>query len=236
MTSVAFALLGLSALLSAPRRPAASVERNRRDRRFAADTRALKLIASSAVVAGLFAAVDVQSAAVGSVLLGPSGAYAVGRLHARGSRPRDSSTARQTPFVLSLLAAALRAGAPISTAVELAAQAADEDTQARLMTVVGLLRLGADPQLAWLDDEHDAAWSAIAQVARQSAESGTRMAVSFDRLAIELRARRHSESAARAERAGVYAVAPLGLCFLPAFVCVGIVPVAVGLWSTMPGM
>jgi pilus assembly protein TadC len=36
-------------------------------------------------------------------------------------------------------------------------------------------------------------------------------------------------AAAAAERAGVLIAGPLGLCFLPAFVCLGIVPVVVGL-------
>ena len=34
---------------------------------------------------------------------------------------------------------------------------------------------------------------------------------------------------ARAERAGVLVTGPLGLCFLPAFLALGIVPVVVGL-------
>ncbi|MFE3028477.1 type II secretion system F family protein, partial [Nocardia tengchongensis] len=36
-------------------------------------------------------------------------------------------------------------------------------------------------------------------------------------------------AAARAERAGVLIGGPLGLCFLPAFLCLGIVPVVLGL-------
>ena len=35
--------------------------------------------------------------------------------------------------------------------------------------------------------------------------------------------------AAEIDRAGVLVSGPLGLCFLPAFVCLGIVPVVVGL-------
>ena len=36
-------------------------------------------------------------------------------------------------------------------------------------------------------------------------------------------------AAAAAERAGVLIAGPLGLCFLPAFVCLGIAPVVAGL-------
>ena len=38
-------------------------------------------------------------------------------------------------------------------------------------------------------------------------------------------------AAASAERAGVLISGPLGLCFLPAFICLGIIPVVVGLAS-----
>ncbi len=43
------------------------------------------------------------------------------------------------------------------------------------------------------------------------------------------RRRRSAASGAAAERAGVLIAGPLGLCFLPAFVCLGIVPVVAGL-------
>jgi hypothetical protein len=33
---------------------------------------------------------------------------------------------------------------------------------------------------------------------------------------------------ARAERVGVWTLLPLGLCFLPAFACIGVVPVVAG--------
>jgi pilus assembly protein TadC len=32
----------------------------------------------------------------------------------------------------------------------------------------------------------------------------------------------------KAERVGVWSLLPLGLCFLPAFVCLGVVPVILG--------
>ncbi|MCU1692975.1 MAG: hypothetical protein JWM64_2066, partial [Frankiales bacterium] len=49
------------------------------------------------------------------------------------------------------------------------------------------------------------------------------------RLAAEARASATARAEQRARRAGVLAVAPLGLCFLPAFVLLGVVPVVVGL-------
>ena len=162
------------------------------------------------------------------VLVAPLVVHVVRRLH---DRPRGSTTAiaRQTPLALMLLAATLRSGEPLTVSVELAAPAADDATAERLLAVVGLLRLGAAPEQAWIDDDGDAAWTTIARVARQSSHSGVRAAAAFEQLAVELRARRRAAGEAKAERAAVYAVAPLGLCFLPAFVCVGIVPVVIGI-------
>jgi pilus assembly protein TadC len=48
-------------------------------------------------------------------------------------------------------------------------------------------------------------------------------------LADTRRAEAQDHAAAAAERAGVAISGPLGLCFLPAFVCLGIVPVVIGL-------
>jgi len=54
-------------------------------------------------------------------------------------------------------------------------------------------------------------------------------------LADSERASAEDAAAAEAERAGVLVSGPLGLCFLPAFVCLGIVPVVIGLASTVLG-
>ncbi|MFV2119458.1 type II secretion protein F, partial [Streptomyces sp. Act-28] len=49
------------------------------------------------------------------------------------------------------------------------------------------------------------------------------------RLAVGLRADRARAAAARAQRAQVLITAPVGLCFLPAFLAVGVAPVVIGL-------
>jgi pilus assembly protein TadC len=55
----------------------------------------------------------------------------------------------------------------------------------------------------------------------------------------ELAERRRDDAedaaAASAERAGVLISGPLGLCFLPAFLALGIVPVVIGLASSVLG-
>jgi tight adherence protein B len=58
--------------------------------------------------------------------------------------------------------------------------------------------------------------------------SGAKPAAALVRLAQRARDEAHAESIAAARRAGVLAVAPLGLCFLPAFLLLGVVPVVLG--------
>lgn len=69
----------------------------------------------------------------------------------------------------------------------------------------------------------------LAAVAIRSAASGIKIATAFERLAGELRAERIAAMSVRAYRAGVLAMAPLAACYLPSFVCLGVVPVVVGI-------
>jgi pilus assembly protein TadC len=91
-----------------------------------------------------------------------------------------------------------------------------------------LLALGAEPATAWSELELVPAYREAAASARRCASSGSRLASSLHRAAADVRARRHQDALARAERAGVWSMLPLGLCFLPAFVCLGVAPVILG--------
>ena len=82
---------------------------------------------------------------------------------------------------------------------------------------------------AWQTGETDHSCAALPQLAKRSASSGTALADGAAQLAEHERQRVLQRAAAAAERAGVLIAGPLGLCFLPAFVCLGIVPVVAGL-------
>jgi pilus assembly protein TadC len=63
----------------------------------------------------------------------------------------------------------------------------------------------------------------------RAAASGAPVAETLTRLADDSRAAARVAAVTAARRVGVQVVAPLGLCFLPAFVLLGIVPVIAGL-------
>jgi hypothetical protein len=48
-------------------------------------------------------------------------------------------------------------------------------------------------------------------------------------LAAEARTSSRARTEAALQRAGVWVLAPLGACFLPAFLCLGVVPLVLGI-------
>ena len=153
----------------------------------------------------------------------------VGRLEPADVRRRKEARAAELPLVLDLVGVCLRAGMPLVAALETVAAALPGPFSEDLRVVAGLQRLGAAPAAAWEHLVDDADLAPVARAVSRSAESGSRLAAAFDRLATDRRSALAAAGTARAQSAGVVAMAPLGLCFLPAFVCLGIVPVVLSL-------
>ncbi|HET6532106.1 MAG TPA: type II secretion system F family protein [Actinoplanes sp.] len=150
----------------------------------------------------------------------------------RRSEPADVRAARERagadlPLCADLLAAALRAGAPVDRAASAVADALDGPLGERLDRTARSLRLGAEPAEAWAHLADVTGAQRLIAAAVRSSASGGALAGAFTRLADDLRADRSVAAEAAARRAGVLIVLPLGLCFLPAFVLAGLVPVLV---------
>ncbi|MFT4086765.1 MAG: type II secretion system F family protein [Gordonia sp. (in: high G+C Gram-positive bacteria)] len=139
-----------------------------------------------------------------------------------------------------LLAVCLRTGLPVATAAREAARACPPSLAEPLLRVAELLTLGADPARAWSasDDaaqQVDGGFAELATLARRASRAGSSLADGVAELADAARARAANRALAEAERAGVKISGPLGLCFLPAFVCLGIAPVVIGLAGGLLG-
>ncbi|MBT8228093.1 MAG: type II secretion system F family protein [Dactylosporangium sp.] len=147
-----------------------------------------------------------------------------------GRRERRAA-ARQLPVVADLLASAVRAGATPELAALIVGQATGGPVGQRLAAVARALHLGVAPAEAWgrLADVPGA--GRLVRAAVRSAESGTALANALDRLGEDLRAARGATAEASARRAGTLVVVPLGLCFLPAFLLTGVVPVVIDMFS-----
>jgi pilus assembly protein TadC len=132
------------------------------------------------------------------------------------------------PFAAELMVACLRAGQPLGGAVETTAAALGGPLGERLAYVGARIRLGADPDAAWaaLGDERHL--GSFARAMRRAAAGGAPVADVLTRLADDARHEARAAAAAAARKVGVQAIAPLGLCFLPAFVLIGIIPTIAG--------
>ena len=148
---------------------------------------------------------------------------------ARQPTPSDRALRRQfdadLPFAVELVAAALRAGATPDAALHVVAEAMGGPVGSRFGLVERAIRLGATTAEAWsyLGDADGA--TRIARAAQRSDHSGSSFAGALVRIADDLRTDRALATETAARRAGVLIVLPLGLCFLPAFMLTGLVPV-----------
>lgn len=139
------------------------------------------------------------------------------------------------PGLLDLLGTAVRSGAALPTALTCVAAAASGAPRVALGRTAALLQLGATPSEAWKPLRNDPQLGPLAAVAVRSADSGIRFADGLTRQAQACRADLQTADATRAARVGVAALLPVGLCFLPAFVCLGVVPIVAGVAGTAFG-
>jgi pilus assembly protein TadC len=149
------------------------------------------------------------------------------RIEPAAARRARQLAAAELPFAADLLAAALRSGVPMEVAARTTGIGVGGDVGRDLLRVADGLGLGLDPADAWPALRATSGAEGIVDAVVRSAESGAAVARSLERLAEDLRAARTVNVEAAAQRVGVLIVLPLGLCFLPAFVLAGIVPVIV---------
>ncbi len=166
-----------------------------------------------------------------SVPAGVAAAFGAAR-YLRGREPAEVRAAKQRavadlPLCADLLAAVLRAGAPVDRAAFAVADALGGPLGERLERTARSLRLGAEPAEAWAHLSDVTGAERLVAAAVRSSASGGALAGALTRLTDDLRADRGVAAEAAAQRAGVLIVLPLGLCFLPAFVLAGLVPVLV---------
>ncbi len=143
--------------------------------------------------------------------------------------PHEKRDSLAIASALDVFAVCLSAGMSVSAAASAIAPSAPPVLRALLQRAADLLALGADPDTAWSSRTDDPTCQALLRLARRSAVSGCALADGVADLAEQARQEEANAAVAAAERAGVLIAGPLGLCFLPAFVCLGIVPVVAGL-------
>jgi Flp pilus assembly protein TadB len=194
---------------------------------------ALIALTTLGVVGACVAVGGLARGGVAAVVLVPVAIAGVRRLTMREHDQPPDHELDWLPLLIDLVAAGLLAGLPFDTALRSAAPSRLPWLGSRLAQVAGMLRLGAQPREAWRLLAGQAQLRPLTVVAIRSAHSGIRLAENLRALAGELRAEARSVALARAQRIGVWVMVPLGLCFLPAFVCLGVIPVVIGIAATL---
>ncbi|MEV6757336.1 type II secretion system F family protein [Streptomyces sp. NPDC051214] len=184
-------------------------------------------------VAGAVSAGFVLVGGVAGILAGAGGGYGVWRwLRGRGARDAEldaAEAARQLPLAADLLAACVAAGAGPVVAAQAVGDALKGPVGERLAQGAAEVRLGGEPGDAWRGLSAIPGAAALARLLERAGDSGAPAAERVARLAADCRADRSRAATAAARRAGVLMTAPVGLCFLPAFIAVGVLPVLIGL-------
>lgn len=157
----------------------------------------------------------------------------LGRLEPSAVRTRRRRLAADVPVTVDLMAACLRSGSTPVAAAEAVARAVGGPVGDALHGVVALLRLGGDPAESWTVLAKDEELTTLGRAMGRAMSSGAPASTALDHVATEARERRRLLAEEAARKVGVRVAAPLGLCFLPAFVLLGVVPVVAGIASTV---
>ncbi|MFJ8535771.1 type II secretion system F family protein [Streptomyces sp. NPDC093591] len=143
--------------------------------------------------------------------------------------PEAGEVARQLPLAADLLAACIAAGAGPVIAAQAVGEALGGPVGDGLARGAAEVRLGGEPGEAWRRLASMPGAGPLARLLERAGVSGLPAAGPVARLAAEARADWARSATERARRAAVMVTAPVGLCFLPAFIAVGVAPVVIGL-------
>jgi hypothetical protein len=214
-----------------------------------------------AVLGGVAFAVFVGgSAALPAGLFGAIGTLVwLSRRRARVGLRDRSRLAAQVPPLADLFAAGLSAGLQPAQAALTVAQAFGGDTPrftatkrataehvrghltgipllaCRFQDAATAVLAGIEPQAAWSALAADETTAPLAAAMIRAGRTGAPAAATVGRAARELRETAADALTAEVRAVGVKATAPLVLCFLPAFVLLGVLPTAVGLLPHLRG-
>lgn len=166
--------------------------------------------------------------------LAAAGAWiALGRAEPVAVRREREVAARELPHVVDLFACALRSGASPQGALAAVLGASPGPTAKRLDGSLARLRMGVDPVLVWGGLADDDVLAPLGRTLARAETSGSSVADAVERLADELERSASAAVEDRARAVGVKAAVPLGLCLLPAFLLIGIVPTVAGLLTSL---
>ena len=146
------------------------------------------------------------------------------RLRSAPERSGADALRASVPAVCDLLSVCLDAGRPPRTALRVVLGVVDGPAAEALGAVQARIDLGVDEAEAWGGLTAVAGYREVGRDLARSVRSGLGLSDLLRQHAADARADRASRALVRARAAGVRSVVPLMLCFLPAFMLLGVVP------------
>lgn len=143
----------------------------------------------------------------------------------RAARERAATLRASVPQVCDLLAVCLDAGRPPRSALRVVVGVLDDPVAGELAGVLRRIDLGVDEAEAWLGLRAVPGYASVARDLARSVQRGLGLAALLRQHAVDARKDAAAEALVRARGAGVRSVVPLMLCFLPAFLLLGVVPI-----------
>ncbi len=157
----------------------------------------------------------------------------IGRTEPADARRRRRAAERDLPGLVQLLAAALETGCDVGEALRLVCDACPGPASDALAAVPPRLALGLPPVQAWQPVLDDPRLAPLGRALVRAGRSGASVTQEVVRLADELARTSRATVEERARSVGVKAAVPLGLCLLPSFVLIGVVPLVVSLLESL---
>jgi Flp pilus assembly protein TadB len=139
----------------------------------------------------------------------------------------------EVAIVIDLVAGCLDSGASLPDALDAAGMTSTGLLHDRCVAAARSLRAGATGVEVWQSWLDDPSLAGFARTAVRTSHTGAAAAADFRRTATRVRARHRARAQQRVRQASVWLVVPLGLCFLPAFVLVAVVPIVIGLFPAL---
>ncbi|MBD8870922.1 type II secretion system F family protein [Nocardioides donggukensis] len=185
--------------------------------------------ATASLLCGLPAAVwlDPSVAWVVGPALAAGGFWLLGRVEPVASRRAREQAEAELPQVVLLLGLVLRTGSGLGDALDAVSRALPGPASTALVAARAELLVGVPPTRVWAALAARPGLGPLGRALERAERSGAPVADQVRRLADDLHAERRSVVEDRARAVGVRAALPLGLCLLPAFLLLGIVPVVV---------
>ncbi len=146
---------------------------------------------------------------------------------------RREELVEDLPTGVDLLGSCLDAGAAPESALVSVSAALGGPVGEEFLAIHHRLDVGVDPAQVWRSVAQHPQLAPLGRAIGRAHETGASVGRAVHQLAQELRDRARADVETRARSIEVKAAAPLGLCLLPAFVVLGVVPMVVGVFSSM---